>query len=139
LARGIFAKIARDFQMIFFYSYPEFVMGGFFLPSGTNVFNFSIRTILQRNALGCCNLNTYEDEEVVFIGQRIGEPLKWRHIRRNMEADNIEDKIHCIASNLAETLLESSLTICHYVKVQQLDVICETRRYKANQTAKYGG
>ena len=40
-------KIARDFQMICFYSYPEFVVGGFFLPSASNVFNFSIRTILQ--------------------------------------------------------------------------------------------
>ena len=29
------------------YSYPEFVVGGFFLPSTSNVFNFSIRTILQ--------------------------------------------------------------------------------------------
>ena len=47
-----------------------------------------------------------------------------------MEGDNIEDKIHCTASKLAETWLESSLTIFHYVKVQQLDVICETRRHK---------
>ena len=39
-----------------------------------------------------------------------------------MEGDNIEDKIHCTASKLVETWLESSLTICHYVKVQQLDV-----------------
>jgi hypothetical protein len=54
-----------------------------------------------------------------------------------MEADNIEDKIHRTASKLAENWLESSLTICHYVKVQQRDVICETRRYKANKTAKY--
>jgi hypothetical protein len=69
---------------------------------------------------------------VSFIGQRIGEPLKWRHIGRN-----IEDKIHCTARKLAETWLKSSLAIFHYVKVQQLDVICETRRYKANKTAKY--
>jgi hypothetical protein len=56
-----------------------------------------------------------------------------------MEGDNIEDNIHCCtASKLAETWLESSLTIFHYVKVQQLDVICETQRYKANKTAKYG-
>jgi hypothetical protein len=76
---------------------------------------------------------------VAFIGERIGEPLKWRHqIRPNMEGDNIEDKIHCTASKLAETWLESSLSICHYVKIQQLDVICETRRYKANKTAKNG-
>jgi hypothetical protein len=42
------------------------------------VFNFSIGTILQRSTLGYCNLNTYENEEVAFIGQRSGEPLKWR-------------------------------------------------------------
>ena len=44
---------------------------------------------------------TYEDEEVTFIGQRIGEPLKWRNIRRNIEGHNIEDKIHCTASTIA--------------------------------------
>jgi hypothetical protein len=54
--------------MICFYSYPEFVMGGFFLPSESNLFNFSFRAILQLSALGYCNLNTYEDEEVAFIG-----------------------------------------------------------------------
>jgi hypothetical protein len=58
--------------------------------------------------------------------------LKWRHIGRNIEGRNIENKIHCTASKLAETWVKSSLAICHYVKVQQLDVICETRRYKAN-------
>ena len=57
---------------------------------------------------------------------------------RNIEGHNIEDKIHCTAAKLAETWLKSSLAICHYVKVQQLDFICETRRYKANKTAKYG-
>jgi hypothetical protein len=72
---------------------------------------------------------------VAFIGQRIGEPLKWRHIRQNIEGHNIEDKIHCTASKLAEIWLKSSLAICHYVKVQQLDVFCETRRYKANKSA----
>jgi hypothetical protein len=49
---------------------------------------------------------------VAFIGQRIGEPLKWRHIAfigRNIEGHNIEDKIHCTASKLAETWLKSSL------------------------------
>jgi hypothetical protein len=75
---------------------------------------------------------------VAFIWQRIGEPLKWRHIRRNSEGYNIEDKIKCTASKLAKAWLKSSLAIYHYVKVQQLDDICETRRYKANKTAKYG-
>ena len=26
------------------------------------------------------NVNTYENEEVAFIGQRSGEPLKWRQL-----------------------------------------------------------
>jgi hypothetical protein len=46
--------------------------------------------LFYNEVLGYCNLNTYEDEEdVAFIGQRIGEPLKWRHIRRNIEGHNI--------------------------------------------------
>jgi hypothetical protein len=106
-----------------FYFYRQFVIGRFF-PCATNVFNFSIGTILQWSTLGYCNLNTYEDEEVAFIWQRIGEPLKWRHIRRNNEGYNIEDKIKCTASKL----LKSSLAIYHYVKLQQLDDICETRQ-----------
>jgi hypothetical protein len=65
---------------------------------------------------------------VVFIGQRSGEPLQWRHISRNIEGHYIEDKIHCTVSKLDETWLKSSLAIYHYVKVQQLDDICETRR-----------
>jgi hypothetical protein len=40
---------------------------------------------------------------VAFIGQRSGEPLKWRHIRRNIEGYNIEDKIHCTVSKVDET------------------------------------
>ena len=53
---------------------------------------------------------------------------------RNIEGHNIEDKIHCSAPKLAETWLKSSLAICHYVKVQQLDLfvrhgdIKQTRR-----------
>jgi hypothetical protein len=76
--RDVFAKIAPDFQMIVFYFEPKWYTGGFFLPNGTNVVNFSIGTILQWSTLGYCNLNTYENEEVAFIGQRSGEPLKWR-------------------------------------------------------------
>jgi hypothetical protein len=41
---------------------------------------------------------------------------------------NIEEEVHCTASKLDETWLKSSLAIYHYVKVQQLDDICETRR-----------
>jgi hypothetical protein len=44
---------------------------------------------------------------VAFIGQRSGEPLKWRHISRlNIEGHNIEDKIHCTVSKLDETFFE---------------------------------
>jgi hypothetical protein len=63
---------------------------------------------------------------VAFIGQRIGEPLKWRHNRRNIEGHNIEDKIHCTVSQLDETWLKYSLAIYDYVKVEQ-HVTCETR------------
>jgi hypothetical protein len=52
------------------------------------------------------NLNTQEDEEVVFIGHRSGEPLQWRHISRNIEGHNIEDKIHCTFTKLDETFFE---------------------------------
>jgi hypothetical protein len=58
---------------------------------------------------------------VAFIGQRSGELLKWRHISRNIEGHNIEDK------NLMKPSLKSSSTIYDYVKVQQLDDICQTR------------
>jgi hypothetical protein len=61
---------------------------------------------------------------VAFIGQRSGAPLQWRHISRNIEGHNIEDKIHCTVSKLHETWLKSSLAIYHYVKAQQLDDIC---------------
>jgi hypothetical protein len=40
---------------------------------------------------------------VAFIGQRSGAPLQWRHISRNIEGHNIEDKIHCTVSKLDET------------------------------------
>jgi hypothetical protein len=50
-------------------------MGGLFLSSAINVFNFSIlQSFLFYNEVFLDNLNTYEDEEVVFIGQRSGEP-----------------------------------------------------------------
>ena len=70
----------------------------------------------MKYTLGYCNINTYEDEEVAFIWQRMGEQLKWRHIRRNIEGHNIEDKIHCTASKLAENWLKSSLAIYHIYK-----------------------
>jgi hypothetical protein len=66
--------------------------------------NFSIGTILQLSTLGYCNLNTYEDEEVAFIGKRIDEPLKWRHIRRNIEVKDTISKIKYTA--LLQNLLK---------------------------------
>ena len=65
---------------------------------------------------------------MVFIGQRSGELLQWRHISRNIEGHNNEDKIHCTVSKLDETWLKYSLALYHYVKVQQLDDIYEIRR-----------
>ena len=63
------------------------------------------------------------------LSGRKSASIKMAAYGRNIEGHNIEDKIHCTAPKLAETWLKSSLAICHYVKVQQLDVICETRRY----------
>jgi hypothetical protein len=58
-------------------------------------------------------------------------------IWRNIEGHNIEGKIHCTVSKLDETWLKYSLAIYHYVKVQQLDDICETRRsIKSKQDCK---
>jgi hypothetical protein len=76
---------------------------------------FSIGTILQWSTLGCCNLDAYENEfeEVAFIRQRSGEPLKWRQF--DEISHNIEDKIHCTVSKLHETWLKiffSHLSLC---------------------------
>jgi hypothetical protein len=73
---------------------------------------------------------------VVFFGQRSGDPLQWRHISRNIEERNIEDKLKYAAlfQNLMKHSLKSSSAIYDCVKVQKLDVICQTRRYKANKT-----
>ena len=60
------------------------------------------------------------------MGQTSGEPLNIEG--HNIEGHNIEGKVHCTVSELHETWLKTSLAIDHYVKVQQLDDICETRR-----------
>jgi hypothetical protein len=80
-------RLRVTFKWFVLYFKPKWFTGGFFLPNTNNIFNFSIGTILQWITLGYCNLNTYENEEVAFIGQRSGEPLKWRKFD--------EDKIHC--------------------------------------------
>jgi hypothetical protein len=71
-------RLRVTFKWFVFYFEPKWYTGEFSLPNGTNVVNFSIGTILQWSTLGYCNLNTYENEKVAFIGQRSGEPLKWR-------------------------------------------------------------
>jgi hypothetical protein len=66
---------------------------------------------------------------VAFIGHaEKRRSIKMATIWRNIEGHNIEDKIHCTVSKLDETWLKSSLAIYHYVKVQQLDDICEIRQ-----------
>ena len=73
-------------------------------------------------------LNTYGNEEVAFIGQRSGEPLKWRQFDE-MSKDTISKiKYTALSHNLKKPSLKSSSAIYDYVKVQQLDDICETRR-----------
>jgi hypothetical protein len=95
-------------------------MGGISLPSATNVVNFRLGLFYNEvRTLGYCNLNIYENEEVAFIMPEIS---------RNIELHNIEDKLHCTVSKLHETWLKSSLAIYHYVKIKQLDDICETWR-----------
>jgi hypothetical protein len=58
------------------------------------------------------------------------EAAQWRHISRNIEGHNIEDKIHSTVSELDEIKpsLKFSSAIYDYVKVQQLDDICQIRR-----------
>ena len=46
----------------------------------------------MKYTLGHCYLNTYEDEEVAFIGQRSGEVLQWRQFDE-ISKDTISDKI----------------------------------------------
>jgi hypothetical protein len=66
---------------------------------------------------------------MAFIGQRSGEPLKWRQFDE-ISMDTISKiKYTALSRNLMnETWLKSSLAIYHYVKVQQLYDICETQR-----------
>jgi hypothetical protein len=71
-------RLRVTFKWFVFYFEPKWYTGGFLLPNGTNIVNFSIGTILQWSTLEYCNLNTYENEEMAFIGQRSCEPLKLR-------------------------------------------------------------
>jgi hypothetical protein len=60
---------------------------------------------------------------VAFIGQRSGQPLKWRQF------DEISKiKYTALFQKWMKPSLKSSSAIYDYVKVQQLDDICEIRR-----------
>jgi hypothetical protein len=121
-------RLRVTFKWFVFYFEPKWFTRGFFLPTGTNVFNFSIGTILQWSTLGHCNLNTYENEELAFIGQRSGEPLKWRQFDEIWKDTISKIKYTTLSHNLMKLGWKPSLAIYHYIKVQQLDDICETRR-----------
>jgi hypothetical protein len=82
--------------------------GGFFLPNTNNIFNFSIGTILQWSTLGYCNLNTYENEEVAFIRQTSGEPLKWRQFDEISKDTISKIKYTALFQNLKKPSLKSS-------------------------------
>ena len=56
------------------------------------------------------------------------ETKKWYLSGKEAGPADIEDKIHCTVSKHDETWLKYSLALYHYVKVQQLDDICEIRR-----------
>ncbi len=45
--RGVFAKIAREFQILCLVYHTICVMVAFYLLNAANVFNFSIGTVLQ--------------------------------------------------------------------------------------------
>jgi hypothetical protein len=70
-----------------------------------------------------------KNEEVASIGQRSSEPLKWRQFDEISKDTISKIKYTALLQNLMKlNWLKSSLSIYHYVKVQQLDDICETRR-----------
>jgi hypothetical protein len=89
---------------------------------GPPIIGFNVIELIVKEA------NSISDDTGTFVnamkksfGSCKGEKVQFRK-------HNIEDKIHCTASKLHETWLKCSLAIDHYVKVQQLDDICETRR-----------
>jgi hypothetical protein len=104
--------------------------------NGTNVVNFSIGTILEWSTLGYCNLNTYENEEVAFIGQRSSEPLKWWQFDE-ISKDTISkiNTLHCLTTwwNLVEIFF-SPLWWC---KSTTTGWYLRDSAKIANKTAKY--
>jgi hypothetical protein len=76
---------------------------------------------------------------VAFIGQRRGEPLNsaiFQSISRNIEGHNIEDNYIALFQNLRKPSLKSTSTIYDYVKVQQLDDICQISVGDKKQTRR---
>ena len=71
---------------------------------------------------------------MAFIGQRSGEPLKWRQFDE-ISKDTIS-KIKYTVSQLDETWLKYSLALYDYVKVQQLDDICEKKQTRRQNMAE---
>ena len=65
---------------------------------------------------------------MAFIGQRSGEPLKWRHISvfHEISKDTISKiKYTALFQNLMKPSLKSSSTIYDYVNLQELDDFCQ--------------
>jgi hypothetical protein len=83
---------------------------------------------LRRKIFGARNTNF-----PVWAKKRAQRREMAPYFTKYIEGHNIEDKIHCTVSKLDETWLKYSLALYHYVKVQQLDDICEIRRQKANR------
>jgi hypothetical protein len=65
---------------------------------------------------------------VAFIGQRSGEPLKWRQFDEISKDTISKIKYTALFQNLMKPSLKYSSAIYDYVKVQQLDDICQIRR-----------
>jgi hypothetical protein len=65
---------------------------------------------------------------VAFIEQRSGEPLKWRQFDEISKDTISKIKYTALFQNLMKPSLKSSSAIYDYVKVQQLDDICQIRR-----------
>jgi hypothetical protein len=65
---------------------------------------------------------------VAFIGQRSGEALKWRQFDEISKYTISKIKYTALFKNLIKPALKSSSAIYDYVKVQQLDDICQIRR-----------
>ena len=65
---------------------------------------------------------------MAFIGQRSGEPLKWRQFDEISKDTISKIKYTALFQNLMKPSLKSSSDIYDYVEVQQLDDICQIRR-----------